>query len=351
MSADVRDMTEVGVLLDRGDEQGCLDFSEVEELIESLRFEDDAVAELYEAIDTRGISVRDDCGREGVAEPLLVNGELAHVTTDALQLFLREIGRYPLLTARQEVQLAKLVEHGDRAAKERMVSANLRLVVSIAKRYQGHGVPLLDLIQEGVLGLIRAVEKFDWRRGYKFSTYATWWIRQAVQRGIAGKGRTIRIPTHLVERERRLARAEQDLSAQLGRIPTDEELARAARVTVPELERIRGAARVITSLDRPIGDDGETALAELLPGETAAPEEELHIELEQDALRRAVEALPEPERDIVRLRYGVGDGEPKNLREVAKTLGLSPGQVRTLEERALELLARERELQALRNAA
>jgi len=188
-------------LIEQGEEHGCVNLSALNELTQELELEDDALEALYAELDERGIELTDDCGNAQARESTYVNGDLAVATTDALQLFLNEAGRYPLLTAQEEVELAKRIERGDKAAKDRMVNSNLRLVVSIAKKYQGHGLSLLDLIQEGIIGLIRAVEKFDWRRGYKFSTYATWWIRQAVQRGVANKSRTIRIPVHIVERE------------------------------------------------------------------------------------------------------------------------------------------------------
>ena len=205
-----------------------------------------------------------------------MNGDLAVATTDALQLFLNEAGRYPLLTAAEEVELAKRIERGDTQAKERMINSNLRLVVSIAKRYQGHGLSLLDLIQEGIIGLIRAVEKFDWRKGFKFSTYATWWIRQAVQRGVANKSRTIRIPVHIVEREQKIARAERELIAKLGRAPTDEEVAKRPKLPLKQVREVRQAARAVTSLDRPIGDEDDGARsATCSPSDDAPPEEEV----------------------------------------------------------------------------
>ena len=215
------------------------------------------------------------------------------MTTDSLQLFLNEAGRYPLLTAAEEVELAKRIERGDQRAKDRMINSNLRLVVSIAKKYQGHGLSLLDLIQEGIIGLIRAVEKFDWRRGFKFSTYATWWIRQAVQRGVANKSRTIRIPVHIVEREQKIARAERELTLQLERAPTDEEVAKKAKL---ELEaRARGArtprarsrastSRSATTATPPFGD--------LVAHDASDVEEEVVVGLGEDALRRAIEKLP-----------------------------------------------------------
>jgi len=206
-------------MLDAGEEAGCLNLSEFSAVIQDLELEDEELESLYQELDERGISLSDDCGRATGADATYVNGDLATATTDSLQLFLNEAGRYPLLTAAEEVELAKLIERGDVQAKNRMINSNLRLVVSIAKKYQGHGLSLLDLIQEGVIGLIRAVEKFDWRRGFKFSTYATWWIRQAVQRGVANKSRTIRIPVHIADRERPRVCLAQDIVHPGGELP------------------------------------------------------------------------------------------------------------------------------------
>jgi RNA polymerase primary sigma factor len=263
---------------------------------------------------------------------------------------MNEVGRYPLLTAKEEVELAKRIERGDREAKERMINSNLRLVVSIAKKYQGHGLSLLDLIQEGIIGLIRAVEKFDWRRGYKFSTYATWWIRQAVQRGVANKAREIRIPVHIVEREQKIGRAERELTPKLGRPPTDDEVAEAAKLPLKQVREVREAARAVTSLDRPMADS-ETSLGELMAGEDAGPEEEVTVSLDMDVLRRAVSQLPERERNVVKLRYGLnGDIEPKSLEEIGRRLGITRERVRQIEAEALERLAVQREIEALRAA-
>src|SRR5687768_13830054 len=264
MATDSLTQPQIAALLDRGEESNCVELSEVDELMQSLELEDEAVEALYEEIERRGIEVRDDCGRESAPDSTYVNGDLAVATTDALQLFLNEVGRYQLLTAKEEVELAKRIERGDKEAKELMINSNLRLVVSIAKRYQGHGLSLLDLIQEGIIGLIRAVEKFDWRRGYKFSTYATWWIRQAVQRGVANKAREIRIPVHIVEREQKITRAERELSVKLGRPPTDEEVAEAAKISLKHLREVREAARAVTSLDKPLGDDNDASIGDLV---------------------------------------------------------------------------------------
>src|SRR5918997_1456508 len=278
MAADQATHEAFASLLMRGEEQGCINISEFHELVQSLELDDDEVSNLYEQLEQRGVDVTDDCGRE-TQDATYVNGNLAVSTTDALQLFLNEIGRYPLLTAEEEVELAKAIERGDQAAKERMINSNLRLVVSIAKKYQGHGLTLLDLIQEGIIGLIRAVEKFDWRKGYKFSTYATWWIRQAVQRGVANKAREIRIPAHIVEREQKIGRAQRELSTTLGREPTDEEIAERTEISLKHVQEVKRAARAVTSLDRPIGEGGDSTFGDLVPGDAPEVEEELHVSL------------------------------------------------------------------------
>jgi RNA polymerase primary sigma factor len=268
-------------------------------------------------------------------------------------LFLNELGRFPLLTATEEIELAKRIERGDLAAKERMILSNLRLVVSIAKKYQGSDLPLLDLIQEGIFGLVRASEKFDWRKGYKFSTYATFWIRQAIQRGIETKARTIRIPIHVGQRERKIAKAERELSTKLGRAPTDEEIAQYAELTIEHVQDAREAIRTITSLDRPVGEEGETAFGDLLPSEGPLPEEEVSITLAEEALRAAVERLPDVEQQVVKLRYGINGGGtgPTPLRETAERVGMTPAEVRRVESAALQRLSMERELEALRDVA
>jgi RNA polymerase primary sigma factor len=337
-------------LLETGSETGCVEISELNQLAETLELDDDAITNIYEQLEERGVEVKDDCGRE-TKESTYVNGDLVAATTDALQLFLNEMARYPLLTAQEEVELAKLIERGDKAAKDRMVNSNLRLVVSIAKKYQGHGLSLLDLIQEGIIGLIRAAEKFDWRRGYKFSTYATWWIRQAVQRGVANKARTIRMPVHIVDRERKIAKAERELLTKLGRAPTLAELAKEAKLPVKQVREVQEAARAVTSLDRPVGKESDTSLGELVAGGEAPPEEELEISLRQDALRRAVAELPDRQRDVLKLRFGLnGDPDPKSLEQIGKELGLTRERVRQIENEALQRLAVSRELEAVRAA-
>jgi RNA polymerase primary sigma factor len=341
----------VVALVGRGEERGCVNLSELDELAQALDLLADDVDMIEELLESRGIDLSDDCGRPSVEPPGFRNGELATATTDALQLFLNEIRRYPLLTATEEIELAKRIEQGDLDAKERMINSNLRLVVSIAKKYQGQELSLLDLIQEGIFGLIRAAEKFDWRKGYKFSTYATFWIRQAIQRGLANKARTIRIPVHIGQRERKIVRAERELSARLGREPSDAEIAAAAELPLSQVEEVREAARTVTSLDRPVGEEGDTALRDLLEGDSPPVDQEVELILSEELLRRTVDELPETERHVIQLRYGIDGEDPQPLRETGRRLGLSAERVRQLESKALKRLAMRRELEALREVA
>ncbi len=339
-------------LLESGEETGCVNLSELDQIARRLEIEEDDLHDLHEAFELRGIDVTDDCGRSDVPATDFRNGGMAVATTDALGLFLNEIRRHPLLTAAEEVELSKRIEQGDPVAKERMINSNLALVVSIAKRYPQNELPLLDLIQEGIFGLIRATEKFDWRRGFKFSTYATYWIRQAIQRGIENKARTIRVPTNIAQRERKIQRTRRALSAKLGRDPTDEEIAEAAELPLEQVIAMADITRTVTSLDRPVGETGETAFGDLLGDERAGPAEEVEIALRDDALRRALDDLPEQERNVVALRYGVNGADgPVGIRETARRLGITQPEIRKLEERALERLAGLRELEGLREAA
>ena len=342
---------DITTLLERGEEQGCLNLSEFTDFVQDQELEDAERDALFAELDERGIQLTDDCTRIPSADGTYVNGDLAVATTDALQLFLNEAGRWPLLTAAEEVELAKRIERGDREAKDRMVNSNLRLVVSIAKRYQGHGLSLLDLIQEGIIGLIRAVEKFDWRRGYKFSTYATWWIRQAVQRGVANKSRTIRIPVHIADREAKIARAERELAVKLERAPTDAEVARHAKIAAKHVKEVREAARAVTSLDRPVGE-GDISFGDLVAGQTQAVDEEVEVSLAEEALQKALAELPERDRTVLVLRYGLDPGtEPTSLEEIGRRLGLTRERVRQIEGRALERLSLHREVAAFSPAA
>ena len=341
----------IEALVAHGEREGCVNLSELSDLAQELELDEDRTQEIHERIELRGVDVSDDCGRSDAGETRFANGDVAGATTDALQLFLNEIRRYPLLTKDEEVELAKRIETGDLEAKERMINSNLRLVVANAKKYQGQDLPLLDLIQEGIFGLIRASEKFDYRKGYKFSTYATFWIRQAIQRGLANRARTIRIPVHIGQRERKIARVDRELSAKLGRDPTDEEISQAAELPVEQIQEVRDTARTITSLDRPVGTEGETALGDLLESEGDGPDQEVELSLREETLRTAVDSLPDREREVVKLRYGINGDEPTPLRETGRRLGISPERVRQVEAEALKRLAVSREVEALREAA
>jgi RNA polymerase primary sigma factor len=301
----------------------------------------------------RGIEIHGEQpvdARESARQARLMN-EPAERTMDSLSLFMAEVRRHRLLTREEEIELARRIERGDLAAKERLVNSNLRLVISNARSYEGLDLPLLDLIQEGMLGLIRAAEKFDWRKGYKFSTYATFWIRESIQRAIANRARPIRVPVHIGQRERRVGRARAELAAKLGREPSDEETAAAADLDVREVRATRDIARVVTSLDRPVGGEDETTLGALLASDASAPHEEVEIADRDDALRRALERLPEAERNVVMLRYGIDADKPTPLREAGRRLGISSDAVRKLERKALAQLASSNELEALRTAA
>src|SRR5215208_2126392 len=265
---------------------------------------------------------------------------VADPTMDSLQLLLREAGRYPLLKPSEEIELAKRIEKGDLAAKDRMINSNLRLVVANARRYQGQGLALGDLIQEGMLGLIRAVEKFDWRKGFRFSTYGTLWIRQAIQRGLENTSRTIRLPVHMSQRARKVARIERELALKLGHEPSNEEIANAAELTVEEVEEIRAADQAPASLDKTVGDDGDTAFGDLLAADQLSPEDEVAEAWQSDILQTAVRDLPEQERRVIELRFGAGpEGKLHTLGQAGKVLGVSAERTRQIEERALRRLS------------
>jgi RNA polymerase primary sigma factor len=339
-------------LLQIGHDQGCVDESALARAVEDLELDSDQIDELRERLQHEGIDVRDDCGH--AAPPTQIRyGDLAVQTTDALQLFLNEAGRYTLLTPDEEIELAKRIERGDLAAKDRMVNSNLRLVVSIARKYQGVGeLSLLDLIQEGMLGLIRAAEKFDWRKGFRFSTYATLWIRQSIGRALDAHGRTIRVPISIAQRERKIAAAERELATRLGRAPSLEEIAAEAELKPEQVQEMRDVTRTVTSLDRPVGDDSEAALGDLLPADGATVEEEVEVTLRDETVRAVVRQLPDREREVIQMRFGLdGDREPVSVREAARRLGVRPSDVQRIERHGLEELALRREVAALREAA
>jgi RNA polymerase primary sigma factor len=341
------DRVGIDALLEQADESGSLELSEVVELAERLRLGEDGVETICAEAERRGIAVDDDLSRRGGEARGFDRTAVAEATSDSLQLFLRDIAQRPLLTATEEVELAKRIERGDQAAKDRMIEANLRLVVSNAKRYRGLGLPFLDLIQEGILGLIRAVEKFDHRRGFKFSTYATWWIRQAMQRGLQHHSRTIRIPVHVGQELTRLRAVERKLTTELGREPTTEELAGQLGIDTAQLRELRSTERVPVSLETPVGAEGDAELGSMLPSEAPSPLEEVALELEEESIRRALRRLDRTGREVIELRFGLGGLEPLTLREVAERMNLSAEGVRKVERRALRRLAEERELQAL----
>ncbi len=339
-------------LVDAAEERGNIRQSELNEVLEPLNLDPLEIDAVYRELETRSIDLINDVNADGevkaepqpAPQPLQVTWE---TTTDALQLFLREAGRHALLTAAQEVELAKRIERGDLLAKQRMIQSNLRLVVSIAKNYRNQGLPFLDLIQEGTLGLIRAVEKFDWRRGYKFSTYATWWIRQAVARALADKARTIRMPVHIVERMQKMSRAERSLWAVLGREPTLEEIADEANLPLQQAQEVKAAARASTSLDAPLGDSDDATLGDFVQGDGKLPDEQVEDSLRSQTLAAALRALPERDRAVVILRYGLDDAEPKTLEDIGKRLGLTRERVRQIEVEALKRLATLHEMEAV----
>jgi RNA polymerase primary sigma factor len=274
----------------------------------------------------------------------------ADAAGDALGLFFKQAARYPLLTADEEVELAKRIERGDLEAKERMINGNLRLVISQARRFQGQGLPMGDLVQEGMLGLIRAVEKFDWRKGFKFSTYAVLWIKQSIQRGLANSGSTIRIPVHIGQRERKVKKNERELAVKLGRQPTDAEIAEATGLPEEQVREALELTRHLASLDQSVTEDSETPLGDLLPSERPEPEEEVVNALGNARVRELVGRLPDEERDVLTLRFGLTGDEPASARDAGMQLGLSTSRARRLEDQALRRLAESDELEELRQA-
>jgi RNA polymerase primary sigma factor len=333
-------------LLETAEQSGTVRQTELAEVLDPLELDELEHEALRQELDQRGIDVLDEeKAPERPPEP--VQPIVYETTTDALQLFLREAGRHALLTAAQEVELSKRIERGDMQAKQRMIQSNLRLVVSIAKNYRNQGLPFLDLIQEGTLGLIRAVEKFDWRRGYKFSTYATWWIRQAVARALADKARTIRMPVHIVERLQKLNKAERILWTQLGREPTLEEIAEEASLPIEQAREVKAAAHASTSLDQPVGETEDAVFGDFVACRDPQPDEEVEVSLRSQALARALGALTDRERAVLILRYGLDNAEPRTLEEIGRTLDLTRERVRQIEGHALKRLSRLHEIEAV----
>jgi RNA polymerase primary sigma factor len=338
---------DIGGLLHRAIRDGYVRESEIEQLADDHGLGPEAVEDLRDQLAACGAGVLDNVGRPAAATSY-ANGALAHFAVDALDQFLATAGHHALLSAAEELELAKRIERGDLAAKDRLVTHNLRLVVSIARRYQGTELTLLDLIQEGTLGLIRAAEKFDWRKGFRFSTYATLWIRQAIGRALSQYSRAIRLPVAVADRERKVARVHAKLVNTLGREPTTRELAAAAGLEPEQLDELATAARVVISLDEPVGQAADASLGDILPSSDADVGEEVLLSLERDSVRRAVESLPSPSRDVIKRRFGINGGpRPQSHATIARELGMSPKQVRGIERKALADLSRRRELDAL----
>jgi RNA polymerase primary sigma factor len=330
------------------EERGFIEPAELEAFALEHDLNDEDVDELTRELERIGLEVGEPAAEpEAEKTPEPVQEAVLSGAADSLQLFLADVGRHKLLTAAEEVALAKQIERGDPVAKRRMIESNLRLVVSIAKGYRGLGVPFLDLIQEGTLGLNRAVEKFDWRRGYKFSTYATWWIRQSVQRAVANHARTIRVPVHVVERQQKLSRAARRLEVELGREATKEELAEATGLPMQHVDEALGAAHASVSLNQTVGADDEGELGDLFADREAAdPFDEAEESLRRQGVRKALDALPERERRILELRFGF-DGEPWTLEAIGRELDLTRERVRQLEGQALARLGALRDLISL----
>jgi RNA polymerase primary sigma factor len=341
------DTEQARVLLEVGEERGYVEPSELEAFALENDLGDEEVEALTRELEALGLEVRQTQVVEEATRPANLNLDPEELvgSADSLQLFLADVGKHKLLTAAEEVTLAKRIERGDPIAKRRMIESNLRLVVSIAKGYRGLGVPFLDLIQEGTLGLNRAVEKFDWRRGYKFSTYATWWIRQSVQRAVANHARTIRVPVHVVERQQKLGRAARRLEVELGREATKDELAEATGLPMQHIDEALGAAHASVSLNQTVGADDEGELGDLFADREAAdPFDEAEESLRRQGVRKALDALPERERRILELRFGF-EGEPWTLEAIGHELDLTRERVRQLESQALARLAALRDLQ------
>jgi RNA polymerase primary sigma factor len=354
------DVEELHKLVATGQEKGFLTYDEIVKGIEEVELSKEQVEDFTAYLIDHGVELVE--GEEHKALPHerpLVEEEVkaapkldltVEPSLDSLRLYLREIGKVPLLTADQEVYLAKRIERGDMAAKTQMIEANLRLVVSIAKSYLGRGLSFLDLIQEGSLGLIRAVEKFDYRKGYKFSTYATWWIRQAVTRAIADKARTIRIPVHMVEKLNKVVHIERQLVQRLGREPRPDEIADELEMTTEEVREILRMAQHPVSLEKPIGEEEDSSLGDFVPDEQAeSPYDTAQVQLRRDDIKRALVALPERERQVIELRFGLRGEQPCTLEEVGKAFGVTRERIRQIENNTLKKLESLPEAQGLRD--
>jgi RNA polymerase primary sigma factor len=369
--APIVELDELRPMIAEGQERGFLTIAQIQACLEEVEVTKEQVQELHAYLDEHGIAVMESYGRLAKSEAGSVEASAQSAAApdpeqrkkvevdltvepslDSLRLYLRSIGRVNLLTAEQEVLLARRIERGDMLAKQQMIEANLRLVVSIAKSYLGRGLTFLDLIQEGSMGLIRAVEKFDYRRGYKFSTYATWWIRQAVTRAIADKGRTIRIPVHMVEKLNKVVHVERQLVQQLGREPTPEEIAAELETTAREVRDVLRMAQQPISLEKPVGEEDDSELGDFVEDQTAeSPFEQASEHLRQENLCRALAALPEREREVIQMRFGLTGDRPRTLEEVGRAFNVTRERIRQIENPTLKKLEALPEAQRLRDAS
>jgi RNA polymerase primary sigma factor len=346
---DLLETDDAKALLEAGREHGQLNADDIAVALDELELEPAQIDDFYHALEELHIEVV--TGEED-AEEEVAQDEPREVSTDALQLFLKDIGKVDLLTAAQEVELAKRIERGDHCAKQEMVEANLRLVVSIAKKYRNQGLPFLDLIQEGTIGLVRAAEKFDYRKGFKFSTYATWWIRQAVARALADKARTIRMPVHVVEKLNKIVRAERKLRAELGREPASVEIAKELDLSVDEVEHIRRSAQTPVSLEKPVGDEDESEFGHFLTDENQElPDEAAEVTLRKETLRKILGTLSSRERQVLELRYGLDGQHPRTLDEVGRTFNVTRERIRQIENQSLKKLRALADSQKLKDVA
>ncbi len=341
-SSDVLVTDEARSLLEAAQAAGRVSAEEIALSLDELDLEPAQVEDVYRALEELQVEIVDGDAATTAQDPkeeARLDETAREVSTDALQLFLKDIGKVELLTAAEEVELAKRIERGDHGAKQEMVEANLRLVVSIAKRYRNQGLPFLDLIQEGTIGLVRAAEKFDWRKGYKFSTYATWWIRQAVARALADKGRTIRMPVHVVEKLNKIVRSERKLRGELCREPLAFEIARDVDLPLDEVEQIMRTSQAPVSLEKPVGDDEESEFGHFLTDETAPlPDEAADTTLRQELLRGILGTLSHRERRVLELRYGLDGEQPRTLDEVGRTFNVTRERIRQIENQSLKKL-------------
>jgi RNA polymerase primary sigma factor len=348
--AELLETDEAKTLLETAQRAGAIEMDDVVGALDELELDAGTIDEFYAALDELQIDV---VGRRNAADDdEQEERAVREVSTDALQLFLKDIGKVELLTAAKEVELAKRIERGDHGAKQEMVEANLRLVVSIAKRYRNQGLPFLDLIQEGTIGLVRAAEKFDHRKGFKFSTYATWWIRQAVARALADKARTIRMPVHVVEKLNKITRTERKLRAELGREPAPNEIGRELELSADEVEHIRRSAQTPVSLEKPVGDEEESEFGHFIQDETQPlPDEVAELNMRKDALKQILETLSVRERRVLELRYGLDGEQPRTLDEVGRTFNVTRERIRQIENQSLKKLRALADANSLKDVA